>query len=208
MERGPQLWIVAGPNGAGKSTVGSLTHEVDRVLDPDAVCRRIRGGLSLLALVLPATWYANLTNYVAVMWVEFVVGYALWFRQSVAVETVLSTRKYLKHARYARWRGFEVNMVFVALPDPEDHVLRVGLRERAGGHGVPPEKIRSRWYRSHANLALFAPLLDFLVVFSNAEFTATGVPEPTLVAEKRSLDGDVVIYEPLKLPEVTRQLQT
>lgn len=206
MERRPEFLIVAGPNGAGKSTVASVAADAKDVLDPDAICRRVRSRLSALKAVLGAQAFADATNYVAVVQVEAAVAAAILRRRSIAIETVLSTDKYLKHVRWARQRGFEVRMVFVALPDAEDHVRRVAMRRQAGGHPVPEDKIRSRWWRSHAMLEKFVPHLDYLLVLSNAAFTQDGQPHPVVVAEKDSLRGPMVMHDRDALPEITRRL--
>jgi predicted ABC-type ATPase len=206
VEREPQLWIVGGPNGAGKSTIGSKLISVGPALDPDAICRQIRHRLSWLSAVLPKRIFEDLTNYLAVVRVETLVKRALLCKTSVAFETVLSSPKYVRHVKRARRLGFQVHMVFVALPSPDDHVERVAMRVRDGGHDVPVHKIRARWQKSHDNLRVFLPYLDSLVVFSNANFGADDGTVPVLVAEKERLTGAVAILAPDELPEVTRQL--
>lgn len=163
--------------------------------------------MSWLDAGLPGALFEGLTNYLAVVWVENRVKRALRSRTSIAIETVLSSRKYLRHVQHAKRLGFQVHMVFVALPSPEDHVERVAMRVRDGGHSVPYEKIRSRWQRSHENLRVFVPHLDSLLVVSNANLVHGDETDPVPVAEK-TLDGAVTILSPDELPEVTRQLAT
>jgi len=205
VERRPELWIVAGPNGAGKSTIASKTLEISHALDPDKICQRVRAQLSPLKLVLGEKRFADATNLLAVLWVERVVASAIRRQRSIAVETVLSTDKYLKHVLRARQLGFEVCMIFVALPEPNDHVRRVTMRMRAGGHAVPEEKIRQRWHRAHDMLQLFVPYLDYLAVWSNAGFIHDDTPDPVLVAEKEHAQARVVVLRRNELPEITRR---
>jgi predicted ABC-type ATPase len=206
VDRRPQIWIIAGPNGAGKSTVASRAVEFRPILDPDAICRTVRRRLRWISILLPQSTYDDLTNKIAVEWVERVLGWAILRKRSLGFETVLGSLKYLPYVRRARRAGFEVHMLFVALPDPEDHVQRVGMRVTAGGHSVPESKIRARWLKSHANLRLFLPYLDTLLVVNNIEFAADGSPQPRLVAEKATLNGEVTIFLPNALPAVTRAL--
>jgi predicted ABC-type ATPase len=138
----------------------------------------------------------------AVRRVEKLITVSLEARKSVLVETVLSTGKYLRHVERARQLGYHVSMIFVALPTPALHVRRVKSRHASGGHDVPQEKIRSRWYRSHDFLALFALIVDHLFVFSNADPSG----KPILVARKRQFTESVEIVSPEALPRVTEVL--
>ena len=91
-------------------------------------------------------------------------------------------------------------MIYVALPSVAKAIERVRHRKSMGGHDVPEGKIRSRWQRSLDNLAHFTPLVDRLLVFSNASDQGDAV----LIARKRS--GDVEVVDRHALPEVTRRL--
>jgi predicted ABC-type ATPase len=50
--------------------------------------------------------------------------------------------------REAKSKGFRTYLYFVATDDPNINVQRVGNRVVKGGHGVPEDKIVSRYYRS------------------------------------------------------------
>jgi predicted ABC-type ATPase len=82
----PEFWIVAGVNGAGKSTASS-DGSFGKCLNPDAVARKIARVVRLPLLA----------NYLAVVHLERVVARSIEIGESVAVETVLSTPKYLRH---------------------------------------------------------------------------------------------------------------
>jgi predicted ABC-type ATPase len=57
------------------------------------------------------------------------------------------------------------------------------------------------WSRSLDNLALFASIVERMLVFSNADLSG----EPLLVAEK--IDGQIEIHDEAALPEVTARLR-
>ena len=60
-------------------------------------------------------------------------------------------------------------LIYVGLTSPELACARVARRVRAGGHGVPPEKIAARWHRSLANLGWFAAMASAFWVFDNSD---------------------------------------
>lgn len=206
----PELWIVAGPNGAGKSSTATplVRKRVPEVLDPDKICRVIHDRFPRFAPRIAPTLCRQFANWLAVESVERRVATAIHTRRSIAVETVLSTPKYEKHVRSAKAKGFTVMMVYVALPDPELHVLRVATRVQAQGHDVAKDKIRQRWERSHRMLERFEPLLDGLMVFDNSAFAKDDTPSPTLVAEKQLGSQNVILHAPNVLPRVTEALSS
>jgi predicted ABC-type ATPase len=67
---------------------------------------------------------------------------------SFTFETVMSSPDKVDFMAQARTHGFRTYLYFVATDDPEINVERVNNRVRSGGHPVPPEKIRERYYRS------------------------------------------------------------
>lgn len=89
--------------------------------------------------------------------------------QSVGVETVLSTDKYRPLVFAAKRRGFEIRFVYVILSSPELNVKRVQMRVSKGGHGVPADKIATRWKRSLDQLPWFLDQADWALLFDNSE---------------------------------------
>jgi predicted ABC-type ATPase len=108
-----------------------------------------------------------------------------WLRASIAVhqtigvETVLSTSKYLPLIEEARERGFEIRMLYVVLETVELQLERIRLRVEEGGHDVPAEKVFARRSRSFDQLTLFCQHLDRLMIFDNSGTS------PRLAAYKR-----------------------
>lgn len=188
-----EFWIAAGINGAGKSSVVAAEGIADvigpvRFLNPDLPVPSLRAHLAGVSL--------EEANLAAVVGVEAIVGLRVGRAETVGVETVLSSDKYLKHVRAARQRGMLVGMVYVALPDVELAIARVRDRRALGGHDVPEASVRARWARTHDNLAAFAPSLDVLFVFSNADPAG----RPVLVA--RTTEGGVEVVRRGLLPEI------
>ena len=63
-------------------------------------------------------------------------------------ETVFSHPGKLDIMRQAKAAGYKVYLYFVSTATPDINVFRVQARKKKGGHDVPEEKIRSRYYRS------------------------------------------------------------
>lgn len=63
-------------------------------------------------------------------------------------ETVFSHQSKLDIMRRATEKGYKVYLYFVSTESPEINIYRVSLRKDKGGHDVPEDKIRSRYFRS------------------------------------------------------------
>jgi predicted ABC-type ATPase len=198
---GRALVIVGGVNGCGKSTFARTASGTDVLLhqapiNPD--------DLTQAAIKEAAERHFDLgsggANLVAVERAEKAVWRAIAQSESAAIETVLSSPKYLALVETARKRRYRTRLVFVALPTVELAIERVAARVKLGGHDVPEKQIRSRWSRAHANLVRFASEVDDVLVFSN-EGT-----EPMLVAERVGRQSAVRLIDENALPSVTKAL--
>jgi len=69
-------------------------------------------------------------------------------RRKFSFETVFSHSSKLDIMREAKDAGYKVYLYFVSTESPLINIFRVEAREKKGGHYVPPEKIKSRYYRS------------------------------------------------------------
>jgi predicted ABC-type ATPase len=158
----PVLTIIAGPNGSGKSTI---TRSVDfegriRLLDPDAVARDLNpADPSAAAIAAGREVLCRTEEY-------------LRDGLSFAVETTLSSRNNVGLIRRAKERGFEIDIVYVALERAERNIARIQERIARGGHSVPDADVRRRYERSMANCPAAMLLADFGMIYDNsgAEF--------------------------------------
>ncbi len=109
---------------------------------------------------------------------------------SFSFETVMSAPQKVELLRKARSLGYRTSLYFLATESPEINVSRVQNRVRRGGHDVPEQKIRDRYYRS-------LDLLYDAITVSNRAFVwdNSGAPsEQFLVAE--FTDGQLVRASP------------
>jgi predicted ABC-type ATPase len=191
----PRFVIIAGPNGAGKSTIANAPAATTLLGDAAAINPDIHAIKFRAAHALGE----DAANLLAVVQTELEVWRAIAEGRSVAVETVLSTDKYLSALRAARTRDFETVLIYIALPSVEYSIQRVQARFEAGGHGVPEDRIRKRWPRTLDNFVLFIEEADKVLLFSNAG------AEPLLVGERKA-GGGFELYDREELPEITTRL--
>lgn len=156
----PRIVILAGPNGAGKTTASKYL---------------LRDALGIGEFVNADTVAAGLSAFrpesVAFEAGRIVLGRirALIDQQvSFAFETTLSSKTLATLLTRARDDGFDVELIYLALPDATTAVGRVAARVKQGGHNIPIDVIERRFYRSLKNLfGLYMPLVNRWKVFDN-----------------------------------------
>lgn len=71
-----------------------------------------------------------------------------------------------------KWRavGYEVNLYFLRLPNPEGSIKRVASRVREGGHHIPEDVIRRRFDKGLENLhCVYKNLVDHWSIYDNSQ---------------------------------------
>jgi predicted ABC-type ATPase len=161
------LTVIAGPNGSGKSTLTRFVAiaGADRLLDPDAIARKLNPGNPAAAAIAAAREVLKLTDAYFAEKVSFVV------------ETTLSSPGRLTMIRKAKSCGFAVHLYFVALDSADRSITRVRSRAAQGGHFVPDEDVRRRYARSLANAAEALRMADIAHFYNNSERPARLVLE-------------------------------
>ena len=136
--------IIAGPNAAGKTTFALeyLPNEADCPVFVNADL--IAAGLSPFRPATVAIRAGRLMR-------EEINTHARAGR-SVAFETTLAGRRYVKRIKQWRADGYNVKLIFLSLATPEEAVARVAKHVHRGGHGIPENVIRRRF---HAGLRNF-----------------------------------------------------
>jgi len=133
----PALYVVAGPNGSGKSTF------VHRVLGPATGLPFINAD-AIAAALWPGEEEAH--AYDAARAATEARNEALGARRSFITETVFSHPSKVDLVKQAARAGYHVALHVMLIPE-EVTVARVAYRVSAGGHSVPPDKIRERYRR-------------------------------------------------------------
>ena len=153
--------IIAGPNGAGKTTFTNafLTRDQAGLLFVNA---------DIIAAAL------NPTNPEAE---AFRAGRLMLERikelvdqgESFAFETTLSGRGFARSIPGWQSLGYRVELYFLTLPTPEVAIARVARRVRQGGHHVPDEVIRRRFYGGLRNFhQVYKTLVDSWVLYNSS----------------------------------------
>lgn len=160
-----KILIIAGPNGAGKTTFASefLPHEAGC---PEFVnADLIADGLSPFrpghaAIAAGRVMLHRLRELVAT-------------GESFAFETTLASRSTLEMIPSWQATGYRVELYFLRLPDPEFAIRRVARRVQHGGHHIPADTIRRRFYRGLENLQQhYLGLVDEWFIFDAAQTPA------------------------------------
>ena len=161
---GPTLYIIAGCNGAGKTTASysvlpSLL-ECKEFVNADEVAK----GLSPFDPESVAIEAGRLM----LRRINLLLGQ----RKTFAIETTLATRSYISLVKRARNAGYRVVLLFFWLASPEMAIERVAKRVSDGGHNIPAETIRRRYWLGLQNFfQLFAPIVDSWMFYDNADAT-------------------------------------
>jgi predicted ABC-type ATPase len=100
---------------------------------------------------------------------------------------VLASRSFAALLTQLKQNGYVVRLNFLWLPNPQMAVDRVAARVQLGGHSVPIETVRRRYFAGLVNFFnLYQPLADDWFFFDNsvdvgARLIASGGPEGTTV---------------------------
>jgi predicted ABC-type ATPase len=143
----PTCWIIAGPNGAGKTTF-ALTY-----LPTVARCRHFINADLIAAGLSPLAPEIELIAASRLFLKE--IQNRIHRRQDFAFETTLSGRSYLKLIRQLKSEGWQVELIYLALPSVEMSIMRVAERVAHGSHNIPLADIQRRFPRSLYNLLHF-----------------------------------------------------
>ena len=84
-------------------------------------------------------------------------------------ETVLSTDRNLELLRRAKDAGYFVRCIYVLTATPDINVVRVQVREASGGHGVPEDKIRSRYDKAIRLIPSLVDVCDIMHIYDNTD---------------------------------------
>jgi predicted ABC-type ATPase len=169
-----RILILAGPNGAGKTTFAK------EFLPDEAQCPTFVNA-DLIAAGLSPFRPENAAMRAGRLMVQLIAELAAR-GENFAFETTLADRSYARHIPDWQAVGYEVTLLFLALPSAEVAIQRVSERVAQGGHVVAEAVVRRRFLAGRANFeAVYKPLVDAWALYDSS-----GV-EPVLLdwGEKR-----------------------
>jgi len=168
----PTIYLIAGCNGAGKTTFAKEflpSVGVIRFLNADEIAR----GLSPLD--------PSVVAFKAGRLLLSELRELIDRQETLALESTLSGKTYVKIFKEAKQRGYRIDLHFVWIPDVREAIRRVRQRVIEGGHDVPVEDIKRRFARSIQHLLDdYAPLANKWFLWDNS------TPPAKLLAESTS----------------------
>lgn len=160
-ERKPEVIIFAGPNGSGKSTITKLARVIEPYINADDIKRT-----------------THCSDMDAALKAEELREGAIANQSDFTFETVLSTDRNLELLKRAKVQGYFIRCIYVLTDNPEINEIRVLARESHGGHGVPAEKIRSRYDKCLKYIPELVEICDVMHIYDNSK-------EPFRIFKKR-----------------------
>ena len=111
---------------------------------------------------------ADVDSYLAARIIDFIRLEFLKLKISFTFETVMSHISKVEFLKAAQEQGFKTYLYYVSTVDPEINIARVQYRVTTGGHPVPEQKIRDRYYRSMDLLMQAVEMTDRTFIFDNS----------------------------------------
>ena len=146
------LISVCGPNGAGKSTFtrSVLSTLGLPIVDPDLYSSQ---GVSEIA-----------AGKIAIRLINDYLDRGISFIK----ESTLTSNFDARIMARAKNLGYANVLIYLTLPSVEASLHRVERRVLAGGHSIPEEAIRRRFYKSRANLEALKDKVDYCYIINAA----------------------------------------
>ena len=157
----PEVIVFAGPNGSGKTTITGMAKTVGEYINADDIKRT-----------------TLCTDIEAAQKAEELREKMILEKKEFTFETVLSTDRNLLLLKKAKDQGYFVRCIYVLTANADINVARVSARQAIGGHGVPEDKIRSRYSKALALIPRLVEVCDILHVYDNTK-------EPFRIFKKR-----------------------
>ena len=174
----PVLYILAGANGSGKSTISRVFLPAEGVayVNPDDIAKDMDPQFPEKARIAAGREALRRTD-------DFIRSLT-----SFAIESTLSGIAYAKTISRARAAGFKVVVIYVFVDSPDVCMARIASRVSRGGHDIPEEDVRRRYWKSKKNFwNVYAPIVDYWMLLYNGE------SQVVMVAKKND-DGEVAVF--------------
>ncbi len=154
------ILIIAGPNGAGKTTIAPALNQqyaIEEAINPDIIA----AGLSLHPQSV-----AFQSGRIALNRLNQLIESDLSF----SYETTLASHTLSMILNKIDPNTTTVTLHFFSLPSVEAAIGRVRVRVKQGGHDIPENVIRRRFYRGIKNFfSTYSLLVDEWVLYNGYE---------------------------------------
>ena len=181
----PKMYIISGCNGSGKTTASyTLLPEMlecNQFVNSDEFAKS-------LSPFNPSEASVSASRYMLQK-----IYYLLGNHMDFCVETTLATRSLMGIINDAKSRGYTVDILYFWLKSPEMAIARVKSRVEAGGHNIPENVVRRRYYMGlNYFFETYAPVCDRWMLADNSSspfsIVAEGSPAGIKVRDKEKYD--------------------
>lgn len=157
----PNLFIIAGCNGAGKTTA-SFT-----ILPEMLNCKEFVNADEIAKGISPFQ-PENVSFQAGRIMLER-ISFLIDTNVDFAFETTLTTLSYLGTIQIAKSKGYTITLLYFWLNDVNLALERVKTRVSEGGHNVPEDVVRRRYFRGMFNfINKFVRVCDYWIVINNS----------------------------------------
>ena len=186
----PYLYIIAGCNGAGKTTASfSVLPEMlgcKEFVNADEIARGVSPFQPEKVAIEAGRIMLKRMKDLTAQKVDF------------AFETTLSSKTYVQFIRNAQSEGYYVSLIFFWLNTPELAIERVKIRVASGGHNIPEDVIRRRYWAGIKNLyQLYLPICDYWTIIDNStppfQIIAEGFKNEKTIIHNRLIYNQIVV---------------
>jgi predicted ABC-type ATPase len=172
------MYVISGCNGAGKTTASyTILSEMLQCRDfvnSDEIARGISPfDLSHAAIDAGRVMLKRIKSLTDT-------------KEDFAFETTLAVRSYASLIEKTKKKGYEIMLVYFWLKSPDLAVERVQNRVIAGGHSIPENVIRRRYWSGMRNLFnIYIPLSNRWLLINNSETPSSLIAEGSGLKETK-----------------------
>lgn len=184
----PILFVIAGCNGSGKSTFSKELGSGN--FDPfDYDFYFLKNYSSLRDSDIKETMAHNLT------WqqLEYKVKEAIKNNSNFSYETNFNSSP-LFWPQIFKENGYEIRMAFLCLNSIEEAIKRVAIRVQNGGHFVPENEIKKRYFEGYENLNSYYDFFDSIDFFDTSSFGNAPQFLLSIEKEKKPFINSIPLY--------------
>ena len=156
------FYLLAGVNGAGKSTLYNsekLDNDIKNSIriNTDEIVKKIGIWKNNSDQIRAAKIAINLRNE------------CFQYDKSFNEETTLTGKTILKTINKAKELGYELQLFYVGVNNPEIAKERIKIRVEKGGHNIENDVVEKRYYESLTNLKEIISKFDKVYLYDNSK---------------------------------------
>ena len=180
----PELFIIAGCNGAGKTTAAyhllPTVFHTSEFINANEIARGINPeNVEAAAFSAGKIMLQKINEFIEI-------------KKSFAFETTLSGNTYFNIITRAKDNGFTVTLFFVYLESFEIAINRVAFRVLKGGHDIPEDVIKRRYFKGLENVSKYLAIAHEWYILDNSK------QEYSFIAKSLKGELEIINFEKYK----------